>query len=121
MVPATLAMYGAAPQIARPTSMPVLIAPVTAMPCCKRCVQVAPLSLALPIAIYYYKKKMKDCGLKIQPLKGIKKTHTKQPQNENLPKLPGRWLFCGRSGSSKSTTLQNMILNNANPMTLLIA
>ena len=37
---------------------------------------------------------MKDCGdMKIQPLKGIKKTHTKQPEAEHLPKLPARWLF----------------------------
>ncbi len=56
---------------------------------------------------------MNDHGLKIQPLKGIKQTHTKQPHNENLPKLPARWLFCGRSGSGKSITLQNMILNKS--------
>ena len=51
--------------------------------------------------------------MKIQPLKGIKKTHTKQPAAEHLPKLPARWLFCGRSGSGKTLTLQNMILNKS--------
>ena len=53
---------------------------------------------------------MKD--LKIAPLKGVRKFHSKQSAHEHMPEVPFRLIALGNSGSGKTLTLQNMLLNH---------
>ena len=48
----------------------------------------------------------------IAPLKGVRKFHTKQSAHEHMPGVPFRMIALGNSGSGKTLTLQNMILNH---------
>ena len=50
--------------------------------------------------------------LAIAPLKGVRKFHTKQSAHEHMPEVPFRMIALGNSGSGKTLTLQNMILNH---------
>ena len=51
-------------------------------------------------------------NLAIAPLKGVRKFHTKQSAHEHMPEVPFRMIALGNSGSGKTLTLQNMILNH---------
>ena len=53
---------------------------------------------------------MKD--LSIAPLKGVRKFHSKQSRHEHMPEVPFRLIALGNSGSGKTLTLQNMLLNH---------
>ena len=56
---------------------------------------------------------MDNDSLKVEPLKGIKKFHTRQSPNGHLPELPFRLVAVAGSGSGKSLTIQNMILKKS--------
>ena len=53
---------------------------------------------------------MKDLG--IAPLKGVRKFHSKQSVHEHMPETPFRLIALENSGSGKTLTLQNMLLNH---------
>ena len=53
---------------------------------------------------------MKDLG--IAPLKGVRKFHSKQSVHGHMPETPFRLIALGKSGSGKTLTLQNMLLNH---------
>ena len=53
---------------------------------------------------------MKELG--IGPLKGVRKFHSKQSVHEHMPEVPFRLIALGNSGSGKTLTLQNMLLNH---------
>ena len=50
--------------------------------------------------------------LKIAPLRGVRKFHRKQSAHEHMPETPFRLIALGNSGSGKTLTLQNMLLNH---------
>ena len=50
--------------------------------------------------------------LSIAPLKGVRKFHSKQSVHEHMPEVPFRLIALGNSGSGKTLTLQNMLLNH---------
>ena len=50
--------------------------------------------------------------LTIAPLKGVRKFHSKQSAHGHMPEVPFRMIALGNSGSGKTLTLQNMILNH---------
>ena len=50
--------------------------------------------------------------LKVALPKNPRKFHTKQSAHEHMPEVPFRMIALGNSGSGKTLTLQNMILNH---------
>ena len=50
--------------------------------------------------------------LGIAPLKGVWKFHSKQSAHGHMPETPFRLIALGNSGSGKTLTLQNMLLNH---------
>ena len=50
--------------------------------------------------------------LGIAPLKGVRKFHSKQSAHGHMPETPFRLIALGNSGSGKTLTLQNMLLNH---------
>ena len=53
---------------------------------------------------------MKD--LAIEPLKGVRKFHSKQSRHGHMPEVPFRLIALGNSGSGKSLTVRNMLVNH---------
>ena len=50
--------------------------------------------------------------LRVTPLKGVRKFHSKQSKHGHMPEVPFRMIALGNSGSGKTLTLQNLLLNH---------